>query len=63
MRRHSDGNRHGTGHACVAMEPRDWLGGRGGGGGVGGRNGYIGRCLSGVRGVGNLCIYLIVFSW
>ena len=31
MRRHSDGNRHGTGHACVAMEPRDWLGGRGGG--------------------------------
>ena len=33
MRRHSDGNRHGTGHACVAMEPRDWLGGRGGGGG------------------------------
>ena len=36
MRRHSDGNRHGTGHACVAMEPRDWLGGRGGGGGGGG---------------------------
>ena len=31
MRRHSDGNRHGTGHVCVAMEPRDWLGGRGGG--------------------------------